>query len=126
MTVKQFNYEVGHRRHAFVGASYPGTLSVAVLAPHVPYVGDSWVARRIYGRLTTASATGTTTVAVYQVGPGLPGGETLMGTLSFNATDTSEIDITDVYLRDGDYFYANCTAIATTPGDDLVWWISEI
>ena len=119
MPVKQFNYEIGHRRHAFVGASYPGTLSVAPLLPQVPYVGDSWVARRIYGRLTSPSASGTTTVDVRK-------NESSLGTLSFNATDTSEIDITDMQVSDGDYFDANCTAIATTPGDDLVWWVSEL
>ena len=50
MTVKQFNYEVGHRRHGPIGGLVVGMLTTGVKGPERPYLGDPFVATKFYGR----------------------------------------------------------------------------
>src|SRR3990172_3152124 len=51
MTVKQFNYEVGHRRHGPIGGLVAGVLTTGVKGPERPYLGDPFVATKLYGRV---------------------------------------------------------------------------
>lgn len=120
MPVKQFNYEIGHRRHSFIGGYYPGVLSTGIkTTPQVVYKGDDFTITGLACHLAVAGAGADVKVKIRRNGANI--GEVDLGTTKDGTLGSLSRDVFD-----GDYFDIEITQTGANPneGSDLHWLVT--